>query len=192
MNQINKSALNANYFILFGLPEVYEVDSKKLRMAYTALQSQYHPDRFATSATAEKNEALQASSYLNHAIETLKSPAKRATYLLELKGISISEHANLCGDTDFLMEQLHLRELLESALNSEVPEDLIDKVQDTALQLQNQEGRKFCWAYGQLQPLSSFDKDESLLSSTRDSVLKLRFLEKLFDEVEALQVRLLD
>ena len=192
MNQINKPALNSNYFVLFGLPETYELNSKKLRVAYTALQSQYHPDRFATSTNAEKNEALQASSYLNHAIETLKSSAKRSTYLLELKGISVPDHANLCNDTEFLMEQLHLRERLESAFNSEAPEDLIDEVQEAASQLQIQEGREFCRAYGQLQSLSSFDKDESLLSSARDSVLKLRFLEKLFDEVEALQVRLLD
>ena len=192
MNQINKLMLNANYFILFDLPVTYELNSKKLRAAYTNLQSQYHPDRFVACSEAERNDALRASSYLNQANETLKSCAKRASYLLELEGIMVSNHANLCNDTSFLMGQMMLREKLESVLTHDAPDGLIEEVQESALQLQIQVSGDFCKAYDQLKTLSSINQNKSLLSQAQDSVLKLRFIEKLFDEVDVIQVKLLD
>jgi len=49
------------------------------------LQQEFHPDRFASKGDVDKRLAVQTASLINQAYDTLKSPLKRAQYLLELQ-----------------------------------------------------------------------------------------------------------
>jgi len=106
-------SLEHNYFQLFSLPEIYELNLAKLSSAYRELQGQVHPDRFANQNEHERLRAVQQASLLNQAYETLKSPLHRAAYLLELKGVNTREVSQAELNPALLLEQIRLREALE-------------------------------------------------------------------------------
>lgn len=72
-----------------------------------------HPDRFANAEEPEKLRAVQLSSYLNEAYETLKSPLRRAAYLLSLRDIDVEQVNQNDLSMDLLLEQIQLREKLD-------------------------------------------------------------------------------
>ena len=110
--------LNQNFFQLFDLSESFSLDVDHLSAKYRDMQSEVHPDKFAASPEQEKMRAVQMTSYINEAYSTLKSPIKRAAYILSLQGMDTeSVNQNDLG-MDLLMEQMQLRESLD-----ELPKD---------------------------------------------------------------------
>ena len=103
-----------NYFALFSLEAGFSIDLNTLESAYQVKISKFHPDNFVTKNDKERSIALQNTSLINTAYETLKSPLLRATYLLELQGINAFDEKDTQMDIDFLMNQITLREQLES------------------------------------------------------------------------------
>ena len=79
--------LNQNFFQLFDLPESFDLDVAHLSAKYRDMQTEIHPDKFAGAAEQEKMRAVQMTSYINEAYSTLKSPIKRAAYILSLRGM---------------------------------------------------------------------------------------------------------
>ena len=73
-----------NYFQLFDLSESYGLDLNKLTAEYHRLQLEYHPDKQSGASEEDRIAAQMAASYINDAYETLKSPLKRAAYVLSL------------------------------------------------------------------------------------------------------------
>ena len=105
----------SNYFELFGLPQRFAIDNQALVDRYRELQQQLHPDKFASRPDAERRWSLQAASLVNDAYKTLHTELNRAAYLLKLQGIQLDEETDTQMDPMFLMEQMELREALESA-----------------------------------------------------------------------------
>jgi molecular chaperone HscB len=98
-----------NYFELFNLPEKFQIDSVKLQENYRSIQKEIHPDRFATSTENEKTQSMIKSTQVNDAYQTLKSPTKRAKYILSLhKSVE-----KITLPPDFLMQQMEWEEHLE-------------------------------------------------------------------------------
>ncbi|MFI4941251.1 MAG: Fe-S protein assembly co-chaperone HscB [Burkholderiales bacterium] len=104
-----------NHFDLFQLPQHFALDLSALDSAYRNVQSQVHPDKFASATEAEKRVAMQWATRANEAYQTLKSPLKRATYLCELHGIDLQTESNTAMPRAFLMQQMEWREILEDA-----------------------------------------------------------------------------
>ena len=98
-----------NYFELFNLPEKFEIDSVRLQENYRSIQKEIHPDRFATSTENEKVQSMIKSTQVNDAYQTLKSPTKRAKYILSLHR-SVEK---ITLPPDFLMQQMEWEEHLE-------------------------------------------------------------------------------
>ncbi len=103
-----------NYFELFSLKVDFAIDLKVLEQAYQIQVAYYHPDKFANNSDREKSLSLQNTALINTAFETLKSPLLRATYLLELQGIHAFDEKDTQMDTNFLIDQIALRESLEA------------------------------------------------------------------------------
>ena len=98
-----------NYFELFNLPEKFQIDSVRLQENYRSIQKEIHPDRFATSTENEKVQSMIKSTQVNDAYQTLKSPTKRAKYILSLhKSVE-----KITLPPDFLMQQMEWEEHLE-------------------------------------------------------------------------------
>ena len=110
-----KALTSSSHFELFGLPPVFSLDQEMLDKAYRDIQSQVHPDRFAHAGDAERRASLQWTTRVNEAFQTLKNPVSRARHLLELQGVDVAFETNTAMPTEFLMQQMELREQLEEA-----------------------------------------------------------------------------
>lgn len=104
-----------NHFELFGLEPAYALEREALERSYREIQARVHPDRFAHAGDAERRASLQWTTRVNEAYRTLKDPVQRGKHLLELQGVDVAFETNTQMPTDFLMQQLELREELESA-----------------------------------------------------------------------------
>lgn len=105
-----------NHFELFGLPPAFGLDRELLEQAYRDIQSRVHPDRFAHAGDAERRASLQWTTRVNEAYRTLKDPVQRGKHILELHGVDVAFETNTQMPTDFLLQQLELREELEGAI----------------------------------------------------------------------------
>jgi molecular chaperone HscB len=104
-----------NHFDLFGLAPAFALETEALERSYREIQSRVHPDRFAHAGDAERRASLQWTTRVNEAYRTLKDPVQRGKHILELQGVDVAFETNTQMPTDFLMQQLQLREELESA-----------------------------------------------------------------------------
>jgi molecular chaperone HscB len=161
-----------SFFELFGLPEAFEIDAERLAERYRALQAALHPDRFASASEHERRLSVQGASWINEAHETLKVPLSRARYLLTLKGVDFDADKDTASDPEFLMQQIELREQLEEVDSKADPFAALDEIsraiRDWNLELQAQFA-------------SAYDADEFDLA--RQTVLKMQFFDRLFDEL---------
>ena len=87
------------------------MDLEKLSEKYHARQVEVHPDKFSGATEKDKLRAVQLTSYLNEAYSTLKSPIKRAAYLLTINGLNVESVSQNDLGMDLLLEQMQLREL---------------------------------------------------------------------------------
>ncbi len=168
-----------NHFEIFSQPLGFDIDRDALASEYRRLQAAWHPDRFVNASDRERLTALQATSLLNEAYETLRSPVKRAGYLLSLKD------ANRPGesthkDMDFLLRQLQWRESLEDIGQREAMDEL-DALKSEVEAEYSQAMRDFARHHG---------VDE--LSAARVQHEKMQFLYKLLNEIESVEETLLD
>lgn len=174
-----------NHFESFGLPLRFQVDQAALRERYRALQSQFHPDRFAGSTKQEQLLSVQYAANLNEAFDTLKSPVGRAHYLLQLMGRPVDEDAQREQlDPCFLMRQMELREDLSAIRDASQPAQAIDALRtEVRRELRDLEGVM----------ANQFDEgtDQALEKAARLS-LEMQFLVKLDAEIGSLEAELLD
>jgi molecular chaperone HscB len=82
-----RGAQPATYFDIFGLAPRFGVDEAALEKEFYRLSRRLHPDRYAAAPPAEQQASLAASSLLNDAYRTLRSPLRRVEYLLRLEGV---------------------------------------------------------------------------------------------------------
>ncbi|MDY0328937.1 MAG: Fe-S protein assembly co-chaperone HscB [Thiomonas sp.] len=116
--------LNQSYFALFGLPETFAVDVARLERARLAVQSQVHPDRFASGSDRDKRLAMQWAAQANAAYLTLKNPVQRASYLCERRGVPIQAENNTAMPAEFLLQQMQWRETLDDLRQAADPAGL--------------------------------------------------------------------
>ena len=121
-----------DYFTLFGLPARFAIDSVALGDAYKRVQAQVHPDRFAAATAAERRVAMQWAARANEAVQTLRSPVRRAAYLCEQNGVSIEAESNTAMPGAFLAQQMQWREELDEVRSSADGERLPGLTDDVA------------------------------------------------------------
>ena len=78
------------YFELFGLDPVFDIDPGSLHTEQQRLQASYHPDRYVTPAIWTSVFRCKWTSWINQAYEILRDPVKRARYLLEISGVTVT------------------------------------------------------------------------------------------------------
>jgi len=105
-----------DYFSLFGLPVRFAIDLVALDAAWRSVQGAVHPDRFAGQGDSQRLLALQYSTQINEAHQTLRDPLRRASYICKLHGLEIDPERNTVMPPEFLVQQMEWRESLEDAL----------------------------------------------------------------------------
>ena len=170
-----------DYFALFGSPRRYSVDERALDSAYRKLQSEVHPDRFASAGEPERLRALQASARVNEAYRSLKDPVERAQYLLSLSGVDALAETDTSLPLDFLESQLERREAIADAAE-ERDSGALDALQrEIRAQARELEAR-----------LASELDSKATLSDARTTVRKLKFLSKLVADIDSTYVQIED
>jgi molecular chaperone HscB len=105
----------ADHFTLFGLPRTQALDIEALENCFRAVQAKVHPDKHAHAGDADRRLAMQWATRVNEAFQTLKSPGRRARYLLALLGHDPQIESNTAMPAEFLMQQMELREAVMDA-----------------------------------------------------------------------------
>ncbi len=175
-----------NYFELFALPSVFDIDLRALTNCYQSLQKNFHPDRYVSKPDHEKRLAMQHTTELNDAFSILKDPLKRGFYLLSLyqpDEQNLSEEVSI-KDPVFLIQQFELREdleLIKTASNS-LDQLLLfikktdDSISETIEQLKTE--------FKEISPNN--------LSTIQSTLNKIQFMVKLREEAFLLEDELMD
>lgn len=170
-----------DFFEIFSIPKSWDVDLKGLNVRYRALQQEFHPDRYSAKSNVEQRAAVQMTSLINQAFETLKCPLRRAQYLLERSGIDTDQETHVTTDSSFLMQQIELREGLASIHQHDQPLKILGRMQndieDKYLSLQD--SFRDHYSKGSL--------DDALAVTA-----KMQFFSKLLIEVEHVEAELED
>ena len=158
--------MTQNYFELFNLPEKFQIDLEMLQENYRAIQKEIHPDRFATSSENEKVQSMIKSTQANDGYQTLKSPIKRAKYILSLhKSVE-----KITLPPDFLMQQMEWEEHFEA----------IEKNSSELTEFKSTINKKY--EEYSLLISTQIDHDHNL-SDAAISIDKLYFIEKLLQKI---------
>ncbi|WP_320150933.1 co-chaperone HscB [uncultured Tolumonas sp.] len=169
-----------NYFELFQIPISLNLDTAQLAVRYRELQRQFHPDNVAAQADAIKLEAMQQSVEINSAYNTLKLPLARAEYILVLQGIDLRHEQQTVKDTAFLMEQLEWREELDDLQHQ--PDEAA--ITGFLVRVKQYYQRYFLSLEQQIAAAQYYEAAETLR--------KLKFVQKMKDELDKLEESLFD
>lgn len=188
-----------NYFELLGLPVSFEVDSGLLNDNYRKIQKSIHPDNFSNASAMERRLSVQKAAQVNDAFHTLKTPLKRAIYLLSLSGIELNENDNSLAP-EFLMQQIELRESLAAVSSAVQPMDSLDAISNDVKSristISEQLAENFCLLFpaeniltmvsekkaGEKKHDDNIDTDKAAGLKVKALVLKMQFLNRLQEE----------
>lgn len=168
-----------NYFELFDIKTGFEVDETALHNRQQQLQAMFHPDRYATANEQDKRLSVQQACWVNEAYQTLKNPAKRARYLLEVSGLELNDENQTTSDSAFLMEQIELREQLDACRSHEDPLSKCDQIEASLKSRAQKQSDDF------VQIFESGDLDAARLISR-----KMQFIQRIQEQVAELQFEL--
>jgi len=160
-----------SHFELFNLPEALDIDQATLKTNFLKLQQQYHPDK-----AEDKDQALIKSSEINQAYKALSNVDSRAAYLLALKKQDYHLDQSI-SDFEFLQSALEIREQLDEASTTDQLNSLKNEVKQ--------------WIDGLVREFKIDYVDEDW-AEARDTVRKLRFFQKVMNDIEKAEDRLLD
>jgi molecular chaperone HscB len=173
--------LASDFFKLFALPAGFAIDEQQLSQRYRELQTEFHPDRFATADSLTRRQAMQMAAHLNEAYTTLKDPLRRSAYLLQKKGINTNAEKESTADPAFLMQQLEYREQLEGIRSQADPLSALDNLKHN---LQN-ENRQLLAAFEQAY-------NEGRLDDAKKIYLKLQFFARLLQQLHVIEASIED
>ena len=173
--------LSSNFFEIFSIAVGWQVSIRDLDTRYRQLQLEFHPDRYASAGQTEQRLAVQTASLINQAYDTLKSPLKRAQYLLELNNINADQDSHITSDSVFLMRQMALREALSDIRQAAEPLQSLEQLRADVEQGYDEEQEQFHSQY-----------QANVLDDAFNTVAKMQFSAKLLDEIEQLEAELED
>jgi molecular chaperone HscB len=172
--------LTTNYFELFELPSSFDIDQDCLIQRYRELQKVVHPDKYTQASDRERRLAIQNSTYINEAFQTLKDPLLRGQYLLRLR-YPTDEQPEAAMTGEFLMAQMTLREELAEIKQQAQPLDALN------LFTRGVESRiqQLITALSQQFMTQDFP-------AARESIYQLQFFKRLYEEAVALEENLIE
>jgi molecular chaperone HscB len=152
------------HFELMRVNQEYSIDLNELERTFYDMQRKFHPDRFIRkSAQGRLNAQLYAAS-LNEAYSVLKSPLKRAEYILKLHGCDKEQN-----DPELLMEVMELREQISELQGMTAIENMKKSLKNKSDKIIDNIG-------------ASFKKDD--YAAAKNHCLYLKYIEKMMNELD--------
>lgn len=171
--------LKQSYFELFGLELAFDIDAKRLHSEQQRLQAIFHPDRYVNASEQEKRISVQQASRINEAFDILSNPVKRARYMLELSGMELNDESETTSDTEFLMEQIAIREEIDECRSDADPLSCCDHIAKKLRSKSELFGLEF---------VASFNQGQ--LDNARLSSRKMLFIQRILDQLTDFQIEL--
>ena len=125
------------------------------------------------------NSAGESWALANQAFETLRDPVKRSRYLLELNGASLPDDSATTADAEFLMEQIELREEVDSCRQGEDAFERSEKIESRLGRRAHQLAHDF---------VEHFDAGN--IDAAIDSSRKMQFIQRIQQQLSELQFEL--
>lgn len=174
-----------NYFELFDLPMMFDVDKKALTTKYYALTKEWHPDKFTFDGSEKQEEARKKSSEINEGYKVLKNQHHRIRHILDCLNAAPVEGQDKMPQT-FLMEMMDINEaIMDYKMDpSDEAKDSIDK------QISQYESE---WWTDFLTATAKFDfnnPDANKLAAVKDYYLKSKYLVRLKQNVQNREIEL--
>ena len=179
-------AQTQTHFELFELPVSFEIDLQDLSQRYRELQRVVHPDKFVNASAHERRLSVEKAALINDAYQILKSPQRRARYMLELQSVSFDDENDMALDPAFLMEQIELRESLGELNKSKDPIASLNKI------MLDIKERINVVLNSLREGLEKEQLDEAKKLDLKLLIHKMQFLNKLQQEAEYQEENLLD
>ncbi len=178
-NRMLSPDFSQNYFELFGLPPEFDLDRAGLHAAQQQLQARFHPDRYVNASERDRRISVQMAAQINQAYETLRDPVKRSRYLLEVNGADLPDESATTSDTEFLMEQLALRESIEVCRENENPLQECSRIEATLSRRADELAQDFVDCF------SRVDFDAAAVASR-----KMQFIQRIQQQLSELRFEL--
>jgi molecular chaperone HscB len=159
-----------SYFELLQVPPSFSIDTKSLEQNFKKLQMNLHPDKFSTRSKEEQELSAIHSQRLNEAFTTLKSPVRRALYMLEQKGVSGVEEGKTETDLEILTEAMSYREKLENAKTADELAELKVKIKEVIHDVEKE--------------LAAAIGDTAQINHSVRTAVRMRYLEKVLEEID--------
>lgn len=119
--------MSSDYFALFEVKPTFNINFDELEQKYIELSKKFHPD-------VNKGE-FEDIANINKAYEVLKSPLKRAEYLLNFFNVENKEDYL---DSEILNESMEIREYLLDCDDLQFANRIIDeKIKDSIKNISN-------------------------------------------------------
>ena len=174
------------HFELFELPVSFDLNLQDLSQRYRELQRVVHPDKFVNASDYERRLSVENAALINDAYQILKSPQRRARYMLELQSVLFDDEKDTALDPEFLMEQIELREALGELNQNNDPMVSLNKI------MLDINGRIDAVVQSLQEGLKSEHLTDDQKITLKQLVHKMQFLNKLQQEAEYQEENLLD
>ena len=174
--------MRPDHFEVLGLPRSFAIDGKALEERHRELTRLLHPDRHAAGGAGARRLALEKTIAVNDAYRTLKDPVRRAVYLLQDRGVDLSEsgaHRQALPESA-LLEVMELREELAEARAAK------DPARVSALAARVRADREAALA----ELGRAFAADDIARATTQ--VARIRYTDRFLDEVSAYEDELFE
>lgn len=187
-----------DYFRVLGVARQPVLDEKTLSSRYYDLSRRLHPDLYQTGTAQEQEASLNNTALLNKAYRTLRDPAQRGVYWLELHGEKLGKDNNrvppqLASLVFSIQEQLEeLREARSAGKEEEVQKALGQikaELEEQRAQMQTALAENFAkWASGAIGEVEAAvdgtPQNSALLTDLKRILSEMAYLRTLLRDVE--------
>jgi molecular chaperone HscB len=133
----------ADHWTVLGLPRGLGLDRADLERRFHALNRRFHPDYYRLRSPEEQAISLENSAAVNAAYRTLREPASRVEYLLELEGPAPGTAGQARPPADLFEEIMELQEARQDleAAGPEASPELRDRLVTARSELEARRGQ---------------------------------------------------
>ena len=175
-----------NYFELYNLPILYQVDEAQVKKKFYELSKNFHPDFHVNESEEKQQEILELSTLNNKAYQVLSNPLKRIEYILQLNNL-MTEGDKYQLPQDFLMDMMDVNEaLMEQEFDADPM--VVDKIKNQVTDIEKS-------LFEELKQYTDiFDKEpkqdhESTLLKIKDIWYRQKYLLRIRDSLNKFAIR---
>lgn len=173
-----QAAAASDYFTLLGMGRTFDLDERVLHEKFLALNRHSHPDFHTNDSPEVQQLSLRVSATVNDAYRTLKDPAARGNYLLDLLGGKNSSQDKSVPE-GFLNTMMMMQEEIEDA-NADGDEQSIERVREVLQTQRDGLLRRIAGLFGQIAQAAACNAIRTdLLDEIRKQLNAVSYVRKL-------------